>query len=126
MGRMGEGRQERRPPVIGMTTYREQAAWTVWDMPADLLPAAYTRAVEAAGGAAVLLPPQAGGADALVARLDGLIISGGPDADPGRYGQRPHPRTVRLRRDRDAWEFALLGAANGPGCPRWGSAGACS
>ena len=66
MGRMGEVGRERRRPVIGLTTYREQAAWTVWDMPADLLPAVYTRSVEAAGGVVVLLPPQAGGADELV------------------------------------------------------------
>ena len=36
-------------PVIGLSTYREQAAWTVWNMPADLLPSVYTRSVEAAG-----------------------------------------------------------------------------
>ena len=48
-------------PVIGVTTYREQAAWSVWNMSADLLPAVYTRSVEAAGGVVVLLPPQADG-----------------------------------------------------------------
>jgi len=120
MGRMGEAGRERRRPVIGLTTYREQAAWTVWDMPADLLPAVYTRSVEAAGGVVALLPPQAGGADELVSRLDGVIITGGPDVDPGRYGQRPHPRTVRVRRDRDAWEFAVLGAADRAGLPTLG------
>ena len=74
--------------MIGLSTYREQAAWTVWDMPADLLPAVYTRSVEAAGAVVVLLPPQADGAAELVARLDGLIITGGPDVDPERYGQQ--------------------------------------
>ena len=49
-----------------------------------------------------------------------LIITGGPDVDPGRYGQRPHPRTVRVRRDRDAWEFAVLGAADRAGLPTLG------
>ena len=74
--------------MIGLSTYREQAAWTVWNMPADLLPAVYTRSVEAAGAVVVLLPPQADGAADIVARLDGLIITGGPDVDPERYGQK--------------------------------------
>ena len=47
------GRQGR--PVIGLTTYREQAAWGVWNMSSDLLPSVYTRSVEAAGGVVVLL-----------------------------------------------------------------------
>ena len=48
-------------PVIGLSTYREQAAWSVWNMSADLLPSVYTRSVEAAGGVVVLLPPQVEG-----------------------------------------------------------------
>ena len=107
-------------PVIGLSTYREQAAWTVWNMPADLLPSVYTRSVEAAGAAVVLLPPQADGATDLVTRLDGLIITGGPDVDPERYGQQRGPRTVRVRRDRDAWELALLDAAEEADLPTLG------
>ena len=76
-------------PVIGLSTYRELAAWTVWNMHADLLPAVYTRSVEAAGAVVVLLPPQSDGAAEVMARLDGLIITGGPDVDPERYGERP-------------------------------------
>src|SRR5919112_2182541 len=87
-------------PVIGLSTYREQAALTVWNMPADLLPSVYTRSVEAAGAVVMLLPPQADGAVGVVARLDGLIITGGPDIDPERYGQQRGPRTVRVRRAR--------------------------
>jgi putative glutamine amidotransferase len=100
-------------PVIGLTTYREDAAWGVWQQRADVLPTAYAAAVEASGGVPVLLPPvgQAGAADVVVARLDGLVISGGADVDPGRYGASPHPRTASWRPDRDAWESALLDAA---------------
>jgi len=106
-------------PVIGLTTYREQAAWGVWDQPADLLPQQYAAAVEATGGVPVLLPPvaQPGAADAVVARLDGLVVSGGADVDPGRYGAEPHPRTAGWRPDRDAWELALLDAAEAAGLP---------
>ena len=104
-------------PVIGLSTYRELAAWTVWNMHADLLPAVYTRSVEAAGAVVVLLPPQSDGAADVMSRLDGLIITGGPDVDPERYGEQPHPRTVRVRGDRDAWEIALLDAADAAGRP---------
>ena len=106
-------------PVIGLTTYREQAVWGVWDQRADLLPAQYAGAVESVGGIPVLLPPLAapGAAEAVVARLDGLVISGGADVDPGRYGAEPHPRTAGWRADRDAWELALLDAADAVGLP---------
>ncbi len=100
-------------PVIGLTTYREVAAWGVWQQRADVLPAQYAAAVEATGGLPMLLPPvgQEGAADRLVRRLDGLVLSGGADVDPGRYDATPHPRTAGWRPDRDAWELALLDAA---------------
>jgi len=106
-------------PLIGLTTYREEAAWGVWQQTADVLPHAYALAVEATGGIPVLLPPvtQVGAADALVARLDGLVITGGADVDPERYGAEPHPRTSSWRPDRDAWEVALLDAADALGLP---------
>jgi putative glutamine amidotransferase len=106
-------------PVIGLTTYREQAAWGVWHQRADLLPAQYAGAVESVGGVPLLLPPvsAAGAAEAVVARLHGLVISGGADVDPARYGAEPHPRTAGWRPDRDAWELALLDAAAAAGLP---------
>jgi putative glutamine amidotransferase len=106
-------------PVIGLTTYREDASWGVWLQRADLLPTAYAAAVEATGGVPLLLPPvaQVGAADAVVARLDGLVVSGGADVDPERYGAEPHPRTAAWRPDRDAWEAALLDAAEAAGLP---------
>src|SRR6478609_5571490 len=106
-------------PLIGLTTYREDAAWGVWQQRADLLPAQYAAAVEATGGVPLLLPPVdvPGAADAVVARLDGLVISGGADVDPGRYADDAHPRTAGWRPDRDAWEVALLDAAEAVGLP---------
>ena len=100
-------------PLIGLTVYREEAAWGVWQQRADLLPAQYAEAVTSVGGVPVLLPPTVtpGAAEAAVSRLDGLVISGGADVDPGRYGAEPHPRTAGWRPDRDAWETALLDAA---------------
>lgn len=106
-------------PLVGLTTYREQAAWGVWRQAADLLPAQYARAVEAVGGVPVLLPPvgQVGAAESVVARLDAVVVSGGADVDPARYGEPPHARTAAWRPDRDAWELALLDAAEARGLP---------
>jgi len=110
-------------PIIGLTTYREQAAWGVWDQPADLLPVMYADAVARAGGVPVLLPPATDDPDAAsaaVARLDGLVVSGGADVDPHRYGEEPHARTASWRVDRDAWELALLNAAAAAELPTLG------
>jgi anthranilate synthase component 2/putative glutamine amidotransferase len=97
-------------PLIGISTYREQAAWGFWDVPAVLLPAAYADTVFAAGGEPVLLPTASVSA-AVVGRLDGLVLAGGADVDPARYGEVPGPHTGVPRRDRDASELSLLQAA---------------
>jgi putative glutamine amidotransferase len=72
----------------------------------------YLLSVEESGGAAVLLAPAPPArAKALVERLDGLLLSGGVDVDPGIYGQAPHARLGRVDRRRDDFEIALLRAA---------------
>lgn len=109
--------------MIGLSAYREQARWGAWDQSADLLPTVYARSIEAAGGVPVLLPPTmpyAEAAIATVARLDGLVISGGADVSPSRYAQQPHEHTTAWRDDRDAWELALLDAADSVGLPLLG------
>ena len=104
-------------PLIGLSAYRQQAAWGVWHTQADLLNSLYARSVEAAGGIAVLLPPQAEQSAEVVQRLDGLVISGGSDVDPARYGHAAHPQTQSPHPDRDAWELALLQQAEAVGLP---------
>ena len=106
-------------PLIGLSAYRETARWRVWNTEADLLPAGYARSVEAAGGIVVLLPVQPEGAAEVVTRLDGLIVTGGADVEPSRYGEQPHPRTYTSP-DRDAWELALLDAAAASKVPTLG------
>ena len=101
-------------PVIGVTTYLERSQTGVWDLPASFLPKVYLDAVTDAGGIAVLLPPQPVTpelARRVLGSVDGLIVSGGADVDPRRYGQPAHERTGAPRTDRDAWEDALLNAA---------------
>jgi anthranilate synthase component 2/putative glutamine amidotransferase len=97
-------------PLIGITTYREQARWGFWDVPAVLLPASYADAVADAGGEPVLLPTGAVSAET-VGRLDGLVLAGGADVDPARYEQEAGPHTTATRPERDASEIALLEAA---------------
>lgn len=101
-------------PIIGLTTYLEQAQTGVWNVPASFLPQTYFEAITRAGGIAVLLPPQPVDpaiAEQVLGGLDGLVITGGKDIDPARYGQAAHPATDTPRLDRDAWEFALLQGA---------------
>lgn len=101
-------------PVIGLTTYKQRAQTGVWDTTAAYLPAVYFEAVQKAGGIPVLLPPQPvddATVDRVLAGLDGVIITGGSDVDPARYGQEAHAETDVPRLERDAWEDALLAGA---------------
>ncbi|GGP59694.1 gamma-glutamyl-gamma-aminobutyrate hydrolase family protein [Streptomyces griseoincarnatus] len=109
-------------PLIGISTYAESGVrWGVWQLDAALLPAGYPRLVQRAGGLAAMLPPDAPEhAAAAVARLDGLVIAGGPDVEPVHYGAEPEPRTGPPARARDAWELALIRAALERGVPLLG------
>ncbi|MFR9754253.1 gamma-glutamyl-gamma-aminobutyrate hydrolase family protein [Streptomyces sp. TR06-5] len=110
-------------PLIGLSTYLEsRARWGVWDMAAALLPEGYHRLVQAAGGLAAMLPPdpRPGAAQQAVRHLDGLVVAGGPDVDPARYGAERDDRTGPPAPERDAWELALIDAAMERGLPLLG------
>jgi putative glutamine amidotransferase len=96
--------------LIGITSYVEQARWGAWDMRAVLVPESYVRLVHEAGARAVVVPPDEVDAPDFVRRLDGLVLAGGADIEPARYGAAPHELTV-TRLDRDRGEFAVLNAA---------------
>ena len=101
-------------PVIGLTTYLAQSQTGIWDVQASFLPAVYFQGVTAAGGVAVLLPPQPVDpdiAERVLDSLDALLVTGGRDIDPAAYGQQSHPATDEPGTQRDAWEFTLLHAA---------------
>ncbi|MCX4785628.1 gamma-glutamyl-gamma-aminobutyrate hydrolase family protein [Streptomyces sp. NBC_01221] len=106
-------------PLIGISTYLEASTrWGVWDLPATLLPAGYARLVRESAGLAALLPPDDPDlAASVVARLDAVVIAGGPDVDPVRYGAGRDPRTGPPAPERDGWETALIGAALESGTP---------
>src|SRR3954454_6622682 len=98
-------------PLIGITTYVEPASWGHWgQVEAALIPYAYVRAVERAGGRAVLVPPDEDGIEEVLDALDGLVFSGGNDMDPDGYGAKAHPETTGTNPERDRGELALLAA----------------
>lgn len=98
-------------PLIGLTTYLEPSRHGVWDVVSAILPQAYLDGVSRAGGRPVLLPPQNAWTDDEIDDLDGLILTGGADIDPGRYGQRPLPTSGTPQPGRDGSELDLLAAA---------------
>jgi putative glutamine amidotransferase len=101
-------------PIIGLCTALERARWSVWDVQAVLLPRNYVDAVQAAGAIALLLPPDPAAVtdpDRLLDLVDGLLLAGGADMDPAAYGAEPHPETVGMVPERDAFEIALVNRA---------------
>lgn len=76
----------------------------------DLHFADYGRSVALAGGLPVELTRDADVSD-MVSRLDGLVLSGGADIEPHRYGQEPGEHLGVVESERDEWEFALYAAA---------------
>lgn len=97
-------------PVVGICTALERAQWSVWDQEAMLLPRSYVDAVQRAGATVVMLPPDDAVAerpDELLNLVDGLILAGGADIDPGAYGEQAHPETGGTVPERDSFEIAL-------------------
>jgi putative glutamine amidotransferase len=88
----------------------ESARWAAWEVVVNLSPRTYSLAVQRAGGLALILPPDdvvAESPDELLDMIDGLILAGGSDIDPGSYGAQPHPETRGTRPERDRFEIAL-------------------
>ena len=98
-------------PVIGITSYAQDARWGVWHLPAALVPLAYVDAIESAGGRAVVIPPAEEDVEETLDTLDGIVFSGGSDVDPAHYGAEAHSQTDTPQTRRDAGEMALLRAA---------------
>jgi putative glutamine amidotransferase len=69
----------------------------------------YIHAVQRAGGVPLLIPPyqDAGALEAICSRLDGLLLSGGCDIDPARYGEEPIAACQEPQPERDELELAL-------------------
>jgi putative glutamine amidotransferase len=95
----------------------------VWDLPAAVVADNYLEAVRDAGGIAVVIPPDAAVAaepDRVLDVLDGLLLIGGPDLDPGTYGAERHPLAEPPVHVRDQMEIALVRRARERDLPTLG------
>jgi putative glutamine amidotransferase len=78
----------------------------------------YPEAIEAAGGIPVVLPPLRPEAiGPMLDRVDAVCLSGGPDIQPAAYGAEPHPALGPTEPKVDAFELALIRAADQRGLP---------
>ena len=111
-------------PLIGITT-RERTTPNGWQR-IELL-RAYVDAVTQAGGTPVLVPSALGADDwpALLARLDGILFSGGGDIAVRRFGGEPHEKVDLVEEGRDALELDLMRAAVETGKPFLGVCRGC-
>ncbi|MEW6286423.1 MAG: gamma-glutamyl-gamma-aminobutyrate hydrolase family protein [Chloroflexota bacterium] len=111
-------------PLIGITTNQSVNAN---GHPTVMLMQSYINAVMQAGGVPVLIPSMlhADGWDALYARLDGILFSGGGDIAIEHFGGMPHPRVYDVEPERDALELKLLQASTADGKPFLGICRGC-
>jgi putative glutamine amidotransferase len=93
-------------PVIGITTYAPDG-----EPPAFSLPTGYVRAVVLSGGLPVLLAPAPKPLEAILDRIDGLLLSGGGDIDPALHRGGAHPTVYGVNPERDEFELELVGRA---------------
>lgn len=102
-------------PVVGISAAVEAATWASWEsVEANVSPRTYSLGVADAGAIPVLLPADETSVrspDEVLDLLDGLVLSGGADLDPGTYGAEPHERTKGFRAERDRFELALARGA---------------
>jgi putative glutamine amidotransferase len=109
---IGVTTSELRPSAMATTRRQSEPAH-----PEMALGMTYLRTLDAAGAMPVVLPPL-GDPDALLDRLDGIVLSGGPDLDPATYGARErHAELGPTEPSLDAFELALAGAALDRGMP---------
>ncbi len=95
-------------PAIALTATTE----VIRDVLRTRLNAAYTHAARESGLRPYILPVlQAVEADAMLDGLDGLLLTGGEDVAPARYGEPPHPALGDVHAVRDEFELALVRAA---------------
>jgi putative glutamine amidotransferase len=98
-------------PLIGITSYAEEVRMGVWVEDAAVVPLAYVRAVENAGGRPIVLPPVEDAIEETLDAVHGVIFSGGGDLNPELYGADAHDETDQPKPWRDGPELALIEAA---------------
>lgn len=97
------------PPIIGLTSQPKPTRSSAGDIDSQVLAHTYIDAVARAGGLPILLVPvPASDIDALLDRIDGLVLTGGGDVDPSRYGEEPGATIRGVNADRDEFELELV------------------
>jgi len=105
-------------PLVAITTYHLGTGQVRTWAGAYALPESYVAVVHRAGARTVLLPSaQPSAAEELLAPFDGLLLAGGGDLEPGRYGGAAHPALHGIDLDRDELELELAPAAVRLGLP---------
>jgi putative glutamine amidotransferase len=116
---------DRMKPLIGVTTSEVRAATQVSPTPEGEPPRremalglTYLRAIEAAGGLPVVIPPlEIEAVEPLLDRFSGLCLSGGPDLDPASYHERRHPHLGPVEPELDHFELELARRADARALP---------
>jgi putative glutamine amidotransferase len=104
-------------PVIGISTYPRQPGTFREGGGRFHLPTAYVEALRRAGALPWLIPPGEPLLSEVLGHLDGLVLSGGGDVDPGLYGGRPGEFYYEVDRERDQAEIAMTRSAIESGLP---------
>ncbi len=98
-------------PIIGITMYGPEPK-PGEPIPFVSLPVAYVDAIARAGGLPVLLGSSGTvPIDATLDALDGLVLAGGGDMDPGVWGGDDHATVYGVIGERDSFEMAITCAA---------------
>jgi len=97
-------------PEVGIVAYHlRQGRVTSWGVGGYAVPENYVDAVRRADAhAALLLPGDERSPDELLDRFDALLLVGGGDVAPERYGQEPVDQIYGVEPDRDGFEISLL------------------
>ena len=88
-----------------------------WSSGAFGVPSTYVECVRRAGGLPILLTCPDVDPDGTLSLVDGLLLMGGGDVEPSRYGGKKHPHMYGVEPDRDAFEIALVHAADSAAIP---------
>ncbi len=113
------GSHHRMAALVGITTYPPNAA-DRYELPQE-----YVAAVRRAGAVPVLIAPGEPRPDDLLDRLDGVVLAGGGDIDPARWGGDPIPPSSSWTRTGTTWSWPWPSGSSTTACPRSPSAGAC-
>jgi putative glutamine amidotransferase len=96
-------------PVIAISAYHLPAGRvSKWERGAIAVPDSYVAAVQRAGGMPAILRPVDVSAEEALDIADALLLVGGGDLHPERYGEDPHPEVYGLDLARDQAEIDLV------------------